>query len=198
MSQSPDDEDSVSWKAPARQLSADGRITGGLPAAAAEPSRSPPVLVPEPMRDGLPTLEALSTGELVLATDKPAPQPYEAPAGYREVEAAYPPRSAGTWKWIAALVLLGIASLVFFKLRPGLARELPLPAAQKGTLMVFSEPSGATLKVGDRVVGVTPWAGDNVWNGEVRYELSLPGRQTKWGTFQGGNELQLTIKLPKK
>lgn len=191
----PDDDDESSWKPPERQLRIDGRFTGDIPAAAppAEPTPAPAKADPS----GLPSLEALTTGELVLDTQKPGRPQYVPPPLYREPEAVAPGRGAAI-KWIVVLVGLGLATVAAFLLVPGIQRQLPLPAPTRGALVIYSEPSGATVKIAGKVVGETPWAADNLWQGEVKYEISAAGYQSKWGTFRGGEDAKLEVTLSKK
>ena len=65
-------------------------------------------------------------------------------------------------------------------------------------VFVSSEPRGATLRIGDNQVGITPWAGSNVWTGEVTWELTAAGYQKIRGTFKGGEPVKLNVKLQKK
>jgi serine/threonine-protein kinase len=74
----------------------------------------------------------------------------------------------------------------------GKAKE-PQPPGEKrvGTpapsLLVLSDPSGATVLVGGAVVGKTPWAGDNVWpKGPLRIEVRKPGYRAWETTVEGG------------
>lgn len=195
MSPADDEEDTSSWKRPERQLRSDGRMTGDLPVPPPAPASAAPA---PPTRDGLPTLAALTTGELQLSEERAPPSPYVEPGPYRPAPA--PPRRALRLGIVVVTVIaaLGFGALALFALRPGLQRALPLPAPIRGTVMFFSEPSGATVRIADVVMGVTPYAADNLWSGEVKYEVSAPGRQSKRGTFQGGNSVQLNLKLPRK
>ena len=57
------------------------------------------------------------------------------------------------------------------------------------SLLVLSEPSGATVLVGGAEVGKTPWAGDNVWpKGPLRIEVRKPGYRSWETTVEGGAE----------
>jgi hypothetical protein len=158
-----------------------------LPPEAAAGVKAPPVT-----RGGLPTLEALTTGELHLAQPKPAPMPYVEPPVYRPQPPAHRP-----WGLVLALLALGLGALAVFALKPGLQHSLPTPAGTMGTVLIFSDPDGAQVKIGETVVGVTPFAADNVWPGDVHYEISAPGRQTKRGTFAGGGDAQVKVVLPR-
>ncbi len=188
----PDDDDTSGWKPPGRQLRIDGRVTGDLPVA------PQPAAVPEPPAadpSGLPSLDALTTSELVLDRSRSGKPGYVEPGPYRDLVV---PSRGRPWKWVLLLMVLAGAALATFVLFPGLQRRLPLPVATKGTLIIHSEPSGATVKIAGQVVGQTPWAADNLWGGEVKYELSANGYKSKWGTFRGGDNVQLSVKLSKK
>ena len=194
MADPPDEpEDTNSWTPPERQLRSDGRMTGDQHPRAPDPASGGPA-APDP--SGLPSLDALTTSELVLDTSKPGGRPkYVEPEGYRPLVL---PDRRGPVKWVLLLVALGAAAFAAFALIPGLQHRLPLPAGAKASLVIYSEPSGATVKIGGKAVGQTPWAGDNLWGGEVKYEISAPGYQSNWGTFQGGQDVKLNVKLSKK
>ena len=67
------------------------------------------------------------------------------------------------------------------------------------TLLVLSEPSGATVLVGGAEVGVTPWAGDNVWPKEpLRIELRKAGYRPWEGITMGGKQDTLQATLRKR
>ena len=189
MSPKDDEETTSSWKPPERQLRADGRMTGDHTL----PPPDPVAVAPEPGGDGLPTLEALTTGELQLDRQKSAPAQYVAPGPYRPAVGERRP-----WTVVVALLGLGIGALALFALKPGLQHELPVPAGTKPTVMIFSDPDGATVRIAEAVVGVTPFAADNLWSGEVKFEVSAPGRQSKHGTFAGGRDFQVNLALPKQ
>lgn len=180
-----DDDD---WKGAGRQLRADGRMTGDLP------KQAPAAPKPPTGAFAPPKLEALTTADLVL--DKKSAKPgYVEPGPYRDTVL---PSRAGAWKWLLLLVGLGAAALAAFAFIPGLQRSLSLPATTRGTVFISSEPEGATLKIAGQEVGQTPWAGDNLWTGEVKYELSAPGHKSRWGTFRGHEDVKLSLKLARK
>jgi hypothetical protein len=191
----PDDDDESSWKPPPKQLRIDGRVTGDIPAAAPPPPA--PAAPPPPGPSGLPSLDALTTGELVLDKGKPGRPQYLEPGPYRPVDVVPASRRRAV-KWIIGLVLAGAAALAVFALVPGIQRQLPLPTPTKGMLIIYSEPSGAAVRIAGKPVGNTPWAADNLWSGEVKYEISANGYKSKWGTFRGGEDVKLDVTLSKK
>jgi serine/threonine-protein kinase len=68
------------------------------------------------------------------------------------------------------------------------------------TLLVLSEPSGATVLVGGTEVGVTPWAGDNVWPSKepLRVEVRKAGYKPWVGLTMGGQQATLEATLKKR
>jgi len=67
------------------------------------------------------------------------------------------------------------------------------------TLLVLSEPSGATVMVGGTEVGVTPWAGDNVWPKEpLRIEVRKAGYKPWQGLTMGGKQETLQATLQRR
>jgi PEGA domain len=131
-------------------------------------------------------------------------------------------------RWLVALAVLGLLGVGSFGLRlgklelpslfgpGGLERLLPRlgparpgsveekPTAKRiGTpapsLVVLSEPSGATLFIGGTEVGRTPWAGDNVWpQGPLRIEVRKPGWRTWQGATEGGAERTVQVTLRRR
>jgi PEGA domain len=75
----------------------------------------------------------------------------------------------------------------------------PTGEAPSGTLMVFSEPLGATVRIQGRDVGTTPFAVDNTWRGDaVPLEVVLPGYRPWKSTFRGGEATQLRAELRRR
>lgn len=99
--------------------------------------------------------------------------------------------------WAIFLALLLVAAggaLIAF---PDLSRTVTraLPSAPQPILYVDSEPSGATIKVGDTVLGETPYVGENPYSGEVPIQLTLKGYKPWKGTFKGGAEARIDARL---
>jgi eukaryotic-like serine/threonine-protein kinase len=166
----------------------------------------------------------LSSG-LELAERAPPP----ASSDFVVPRAAEPPRYSApdiAWgKWILRLVLLGAVgggvwvvmtgkiplgkfSLDLLKNKPA-SRSKPEssdqeePArsrpAQAPSLVVLSEPSGATVLVGGTEVGVTPWAGDNVWPAEpLRIEVRKAGYRPWVGMTVGGKQATMEASLKRR
>jgi hypothetical protein len=67
------------------------------------------------------------------------------------------------------------------------------------TLLVLSEPAGATVLINGTEVGLTPWAGDNVWPKEpLRIELRKAGYKPWQGLTMGGKQDTLDATLRKR
>jgi serine/threonine-protein kinase len=156
------------------------------PGVPAEPSGSWEIApVPKRVEPPLPP-PAPAPVELPLELSRPdppaAPLPPELPPSRRR----FP-----VWPVIVIAVMLGAAALF-------VPRLIPEKRIDIGMLVVDSDPPGATLKISDDVVGKTPWSGSNVWSGDVRYEVSAPGRMPAHGTFHGGGDVTLHAKLSRK
>lgn len=67
-----------------------------------------------------------------------------------------------------------------------------------GLVSVTSVPSGASVTIGGKDVGRTPYFSDNQWSGSVAIELSLPGYRKWTGTFEGGRDAKVEVSLVKK
>ena len=109
--------------------------------------------------------------------------------------------AVGVWVVVTGKIPLGKFSLDL--LRSGTKKEevtekrVGTPAP---TLLVLSDPSGATVLVGGAEVGVTPWAGDNVWPAKepLRVEVRKAGYRPWVGLTQGGQQATLEANLKKK
>ncbi len=152
------------------------------PLAPAPRSRPPADFEPPVSEPQAPALELARPAEDAGLSAAPA------------VPATVPARGRGGLLAVVALSCLIGLGWVGLRVRRVLA-DRPIQVA---SVLITSEPPGATLKIGEEIVGKTPWAGSNIWNGEVDYELSLPGRKTRRGTFLGGRNVELSATLPKK
>lgn len=62
-------------------------------------------------------------------------------------------------------------------------------------VLVTSTPSGATVKFGTQVLGVTPWAGDLPSGQDVVLDVSAPGFQTSKQTLAVGSATTVSVTL---
>lgn len=108
---------------------------------------------------------------------------------------------AGGWVVVTGKLPLGKFSLDL--LRSGSKKE-EVTEKREGTpaptLLVLSDPSGATVLVAGTEVGVTPWAGDNVWPSKepLRVEVRKAGYKPWVGLTQGGKQATLEANLKKR
>lgn len=173
-------------------LNADGHLERRL-------ARIEPQGAPAPMGADEPALELAER----------APKRPEAPPGsYRA------PIPSGRRRLAVRIVVAGVvAGLVLFaaalaqsRSRSGHQRDTVrsasildqlLAGGPRAPVVITSEPPGATVRVGSDVVGQTPWAGDNVWVGELPVVLELEGYRAWKGTLRGGEEVRLDARLKK-
>jgi hypothetical protein len=121
-------------------------------------------------------------------------------------------RSDRPWalKLMLGAMLLGVISLgafVYFKpkldlptipdgVRPsGIVDQLT--STEAAPIIISSTPTGATITIGGKNVGETPWAGENRWVGQTAVTLKLPGYKTWEGKLEGGEPKTLDITLKK-
>jgi len=108
--------------------------------------------------------------------------------------------AAGAWVVVTGKIPLGKLSLDL--LRTGSKKEdvaekrVGTPAP---TLLVLSDPSGATVLVNGAEVGMTPWAGDNVWPKEpLKIEVRKAGYRPWVGMTMGGQQATMEANLKKR
>ena len=161
-----------------------------------------------PRRDQGPTVELVDRPPPPMVSDFTPPPPD------KPVRLTTPDIAWGRWVFRAALLGVALAagwavmngklpalsglSLDFLKAStPKETATPPRVGTPAPTLLVLSEPSGATVLVGGTEVGVTPWAGDNVWPREpLHVELRKAGYRPWQGLTMGGKQdtLQATLK----
>jgi hypothetical protein len=108
--------------------------------------------------------------------------------------------AVGAWVVVTGKIPLGKLSLDL--LRTGSKKEevtekrVGTPAP---TLLVLSDPSGATVLIAGTEVGVTPWAGDNVWPKEpLKIEVRKAGYKPWVGMTIGGQQATMEASLKKR
>jgi serine/threonine-protein kinase len=100
---------------------------------------------------------------------------------------------------LALLVIVGGAGVLVMRsgLRvPDVLAWLPFRARQT-LVSIQSQPEGATVTVGDTVLGTTPLVMDNTYppGQEIPLKVTLPGYKPWKGTFTGGQPESLDIRL---
>jgi hypothetical protein len=191
-----DEGDDESQLAGGPALRPDGQITG----------RTKAVEPPPPLAFGD---VSLTGDEAKLELVERPPKPVEPRVEVFRPEPPAPRRRLGITIALAALalaaILFGLAVTVprQYLSRVGLEGLLPdgwtlgeLTRTAGGVpLIIESIPTGATITVGDKTIGVTPWAGDNVWPDGAAVTLSLPGYAPWTGVVHAGAEQRLSARL---
>lgn len=142
------------------------------------------------------------------------------PRGDRDFELTkdYRPGSAPKprrwWPLVVVPVVLALGLAVVVMTRPTpstittpslptpIANALPeevvdaLPSLAGPPLVIDSTPSAATIVLPDqRVLGTTPWAGDNPFLVETKLRLTLPGHAPATVVVPGAKEASLHVRL---
>ncbi|HZJ52649.1 MAG TPA: PEGA domain-containing protein [Myxococcaceae bacterium] len=155
-----------------------------------------------------------------LAETRPPPMSsdYVSPPPERPVRYGAPDLRWGVWLLRAAvvgLVVTGVWAVTSGKISvwKGFSLDLLRSEPKKKeeavpkrvgtpapTLLVLSEPAGATVLVAGTEVGLTPWAGDNVWPSRepLRIEVRKAGYQPWVGIALGGQQATLEANLRKR
>jgi hypothetical protein len=158
-----------------------------------QPEGSPPVTPVEPQPEKA----------LELAT-RPAPRAYTAPTAYRA-----DPQQPRRWVpvllggFVVAGFAIAGAAMLFTPASVPRVPEIELPTALRDALpelagppvVILSEPSGATVRAPTGVLGVTPWAGNNVFLTDTELTLTLPGYQPTKLVLPGAKEAHLSVTL---
>lgn len=110
-----------------------------------------------------------------LRADAPVPPP--------EKEAPRPRRG----------LIIGALAVIVLALGAG-AWRLRAPTLSLRQVVITSSPTGATLHHGDRVLGVTPWAGD-LPDVAVELTLTAPGRKSTRVVLPPGESAPVDVQL---
>lgn len=165
----PDEEDPRFSDGPS--LDADGRLIKRF-----EPAPAPP----EPPEVSI-ELKERSPKRIERAPDTYRPEPP-------------PPPRWGLRIGLGLAVLLGAVVGVVAWRAPGLVYSV---GRVRHSVVVTSDPSGATIRIGQTVVGETPWAADNVW-GNVDISVELKGYQRWTGTLSNDRDVTLSAHLKRR
>jgi PEGA domain len=174
----PRDPDEPPFDPEGPQLGSDGKLTSPV---VRRPSQAPE---PELQSGRFEKLELVEREEKL---------PYVEPGPYRTE-----PKRSRRLPWAVAIVfaVLGMGVGVALWKVPTLQRQLPLlPLGHRPTVFIQSDPSGATVRLAGSVVGVTPYAADNLYSGDVPWSLSLAGHRAASGKLKGGVEQRLNVTL---
>ncbi len=119
-------------------------------------------------------------------------------------------KRSGAMKFVLGAMLLGVLALggfLYFKPHLELPRNVSdgvhpsgfLDELTAGTdappIIISSTPTGATITIGTKEVGQTPWAGENRWVGQTAVTIKLRGYKTWEGKLEGGEPQTLDITL---
>jgi serine/threonine-protein kinase len=107
-----------------------------------------------------------------------------------------PGKASGRGLAIVAMLLLVLAG-AFFLVRTRLP-GLRLVSSGKPSLVITSEPSGASVRIAGQPTGTTPFAADNAWTGQTHVTITLPGYAPYDTTFTGGAEVQLFARMKQR
>jgi serine/threonine-protein kinase len=167
------------------------------PASPSAPPRVAPAAVTQPQA---PLRSVLEMKEEDLQLSERAPRPE---SDFVPVDTEPRPRR----RWGRTVALVAIALLVLGGVvvaLPQFSKQLGtfrMPASLRGPvgmLSIQSEPSGATVIVDGTVLGTTPLAVDNTFPAQdIPVKVTLKGYKPWTGTFTGGDQVTLDVKLRK-
>jgi|CXWL01.1.fsa_nt_gi hypothetical protein len=162
------------------------------PAAHRGPEMTVEGTLTAPLRAAEPTPEPLAKADdaPIELKSQPKALPWAEPAPYRDTTV---PKSPWPMRLVVGLFAAGIIALVTVVAMP--PSKNGRPSTHPGVVMIDSQPAGATVLIAGQSVGKTPWATDNVYKGEVKFELVLPGYQKTSGTFTGNKDAAVSFKL---
>jgi serine/threonine-protein kinase len=224
MSQPPDDEEDLIFSGKA--LAADGAVQPAKPIPLLHeiPSQPPDSLISDPAYEPTvisssrlePVVPRMRT-EVELAERPPPPTESDFEPSWKQKPLRFSSPDINWGRWLPRLVVLGVllggvwavsTGKIHFPKLPAFGFLKSAPDEKKGekrvgtpapTLLVLSEPSGATVLIAGTEVGVTPWAGDNVWPREpLRIEVRKAGYKPWQGVALGGTQATLEASLRRK
>jgi serine/threonine-protein kinase len=154
--------------------------------------------------------------ELAEMRPPPSVSDYVQPRKEKAVHYSSPDTDWGRWArralvvgvlaagaWVVTTGMVPLWKGFSFDLLRKVGKKEDVPEKRVGTpaptLLVLSEPSGATVLVGGSEVGVKPWAGDNVWPSKepLRVEVRKAGYKPWVGLTMGGKQATLEATLKK-
>jgi PEGA domain len=161
---------------PIRSLNLDGTLNG--------PSKEQPVPEANPQFEPVVIDEPL---ELVQREKRNVE--YQDQPPYRHVSDSK--KQSRVWIIpVMLVVVLGVGAVVSV-LKPALFSTFQ----SSGALVILSEPSGASISIGTQQLGLTPWAGNNIWSGNQKVTLQLKGYKSMTKAFDGKKEVTVSFEL---
>lgn len=162
---------------------------------------------PLPAEEPPPTVAALTEEPLELPEPRRRQHEPLAETYREEPRPARRPRRLAWGVFLGALLLglgaLAAALLVPRQRWPGPVRALAervgralgdVSSTRRPTVVVTSEPSGATVRIAGQVVGTTPWAGDHLW-GDTTLTVERRGYRTHTARLEAGKDLTVNASL---
>jgi hypothetical protein len=190
----PEEDPEADQFQPGPAMDADGRIElSSLPKPAWPASRPRPAMAAAALE-----LDPAAVEHAFGPSREPSPElpaPEASPRGARSLGRALALASA------AAAGAIGVGA---FAMRDRLPSWLQLPPAHPGAygkamLRIESEPPGATVKVGEEELGVTPYLADNDYpEGNNAVTVELRGYQPYRGSFPGGRDVTVRASLKRR
>jgi PEGA domain len=222
MSQPPDEDEDLIFSGKA--LAADGAVQPAKPipllhevpsdSLVTDPAYEPTVISHSKLEPVAPPSPSLGV-ELAERAPPPMESDFKPPPKERGVRFHTPDIDWG--RWLPRLVVLGALLAGVWALSTGMISLPKLPSfgglksnpeakpvekrvgTPAPTLLVLSDPSGATVLIGGTEVGLTPWAGDNVWpRAPLRVEVRKAGYKPWQGNTTGGTQATIEATLHRR
>jgi hypothetical protein len=192
----PEEDPEADQFQPGPAMDADGRIElSSLPKPAWPASRPRPAMTAASLE-----LDPAAVEHAFGSSREPSPE---------LANPAAPPRRARSLRRALGLALASAAAagaigVGAFAMRDRLPSWFQLPPAHPGAygkamLRIESEPTGATVRVGDEDLGVTPYMADNDYpEGSNPVTLELKGYQPFRASFPGGRDFTIRASLKRR